>query len=1354
MSRRAKLPKGKAEAKRPLGRKSPKEPGAKVRDLEKRLAEALELKTEALKREAEGLAQQVATSEILRVISQSPTDVQPIFDAIVRHTTRLGGGPMSCVFRLEGGLIHFVAHYSFTPEGLAAYQHAYPRPPAEDRILGPVLVEGKIVNVADVVTELRAPVGQAELGQRSVLAVPMLHNGVPVGAIATSRYETGVFPESQVELLKTFASQAVIAIENVRLFKELEARNRELTESLARQRATANILQVISQAQTDVQPVFEAIADSALRLLGAWGVLVLRYDGGLLRLAVVRGGRPGSDEELRADLRDCPPDSEDVFGRTILTRSLVLMTDSENDPVWGTAYRERGRQRGWRSTMQVPMVSGEDVFGVIGVSRVEPGGFSPAEIALLQTFADQAAIAIENVRLFNETKEGLEQQTATAEILRVIASSPTDIQPVLDTVAESAARLCEAYDTSIFRLDGDRLRRVAHHGTIPAGVIGEFTVPLLRGSFAGRSVLDGRIVHIADGQTEANEFPEGSEFARRLGFRAILIAPLLREGVAIGAITLRRTEAQLFTERQVTLLLTFADQAVIAIENVRLFTELQGRNAEVTEALERQTATGAILRAISQSPTDAQPVFETIVRNGVRVCGASACVVFVVAGDQLHLAATDIDNPGWAAEIHALYPAPIDADLPTTQAIRELRVIHVPDVEHNPEASAATRRVSQAGGYGTVLFVPMLRGNVALGTVAVARVDAAPFSDRQVELLQTFADQAVIAIENVRLFTELQTSNRELTTALDTQTATADILRVISGSRTDVQPVFDAIMQSAVRLLGAYSGGLARVVGDQLVLEAIMSTDPAGDTILRSRFPQPLTTPTPLARAVRERATMNIADTQTDPGETEGMRALARTRGFRSLVVVPLLRQAEAIGGIAVNRREAGGFTEDEIALLKTFADQAVIAIENARLLSELQARTEDLTRSVGELRALSEIGQTIGSTLDLQSVLSTIVARATDLAGADAGAIYEYDVQREVFEPRASERLEGEIVRELVATPIRKGQGVTGRLAEVLAPIQTADISVGERILVRELLVRAGYRALLAVPLAREGLLIGGLTVFRKTPGEYAANVVELLQTFATQSALAIQNARLFRQLEIKSRELEVASQHKSEFLASMSHELRTPLNAIIGFSDVLLQGIGGEMSEKQTEYLQDILASGQHLLSLINDILDLSKIEAGRMELDVGEFHLPSAIDDAMLLMRERAGRRGLTLDRHVAGEVGAIRADQRKVKQVLLNLLSNAVKFTPEGGRVDVGAAIKGKMVEVSVADTGVGIAPEDQEAVFEEFRQVGTADKKVEGTGLGLALSRKFVELHGGRIWVKSKPGAGSTFTFTLPVLRED
>ncbi len=326
------------------------------------------------------------------------------------------------------------------------------------------------------------------------------------------------------------------------------------------------------------------------------------------------------------------------------------------------------------------------------------------------------------------------------------------------------------------------------------------------------------------------------------------------------------------------------------------------------------------------------------------------------------------------------------------------------------------------------------------------------------------------------------------------------------------------------------------------------------------------------------------------------------------------------------------------------------------------------------------------------------------------------------------------------------------GRAAEMREPIQIPDITQpgAYQSSVRDTLIRFGYRALLAVPLLREDQIIGSLSFNRKAPGEFPSEVVDVLKTFATQSALAIQNARLFREIADKSAQLEAASRHKSGFLANMSHELRTPLNAIIGFSEVLAEGMFGEINEKQTEYLQDILESGRHLLSLINDILDLSKIEAGRMELELSEFHLPGAIDNALILVRERANRRGVKLGSTINERLGMLSGDERKVKQVLLNLLSNALKFTPEGGRIDVRARLDDGMAEISVVDTGIGIAPADQEAVFEEFRQVGTADKKAEGTGLGLALARKFIELHGGRIWVTSELGTGSTFIFTLPL----
>ena len=766
---------------------------------------------------------------------------------------------------------------------------------------------------------------------------------------------------------------------------------------------------------------------------------------------------------------------------------------------------------------------------------------------------------------------------------------------------------------------------------------------------------------------------------------------------------------------------------------------------ELAEAREQQAATSEILTVIRSSPSDPQPVFDTIVRNAGAVCGGVDAILWTIDGDDLLIRAHHGPLP---AAIGARQPIPV-ADY----AVRKARVVHVEDVTEADDCPVERDLTRRFGGR-TTLSVPLLREGVAIGAILIRRSEVRPFADKQIALLKTFADQAVVAIENARLFTELQASKRELTTALDTQAATSDILRVISHSQTDVQPVFDAIVHSAVRLLRARSGTLSRIVGDQIELAAHTSTDDAGDAATRAAFPQPLSFGGVHAQTIRNRAPLNIADAQTDPRLPEATHTYAQVRGYRSQGAVPMLRHDEAVGAIAVTRRERGGFTDEEVFLLQTFADQAVIAIENVRLFNELQARTHQLVRSVEQLTALREVGHAVSSSLDLETVLNAIVARAVQLAGAHSGTIWEYDAAAEEFVLRITQNVEDAELRANPNARVRRGEGAVGRLAVNLRPVQIPDIThegaYDGRL--RDSLVSAGTRALLAIPLLHEDQLLGGLVISRRTPGEFPAEVVDLLASFATQSALALQNARLFLEIEDKSRQLEAASQHKSEFLANMSHELRTPLNAVIGFSEVLRDRMFGELNEKQEEYLNDIHASGQHLLSLINDVLDLSKIEAGRMELELSHFDLPMTLDNALTLVRERAGRRGIELRKTVDERLGQIEADERKIRQVLLNLLSNAIKFTPEGGRIEVEAKPVDGYIEVSVSDTGVGIAPKDQEAVFEEFKQVGAADKKVEGTGLGLALSRKFIGLHGGKIWVKSQIGEGSTFTFTIPVRR--
>jgi signal transduction histidine kinase len=621
-------------------------------------------------------------------------------------------------------------------------------------------------------------------------------------------------------------------------------------------------------------------------------------------------------------------------------------------------------------------------------------------------------------------------------------------------------------------------------------------------------------------------------------------------------------------------------------------------------------------------------------------------------------------------------------------------------------------------------------------------MEVQPFTEKQIALLKTFADQAVIAIENVRLFKEIQERNAELREALEHQTATSEVLGIISRSPTDVQPVLDAIVVSAARVCGIDDVVLRLHEGNTMVPRAHFGSIPIG------RFE--ISIDEPHHRWMREHGTLHVPDARAQ----NDFPMLGSAGISRTFLAVPLRQHGELIGILAARRTEVRPFTTAQIKLLETFADQAVIAIENVRLFQELEARTRELAQSVGELKALGEVGQAVSSTLDLQTVLSAIVGHAVQLSATNGGVIYEYDEALQEFHLRASYRMEEEIVEALQKTPVHPGQGATGQMATVRAPVQVTNILeereyTGTR--VRPMLARLGYRSVLAVPLLREGRILGALTVWRKEAGNFSPEVVNLLQTFAMQSALAIQNARLFREIEDKGRQLEAANRHKSEFLANVSHELRTPLNAIIGFSEVLQEKFFGELNEKQAEYTDDILSSGRHLLSLINDILDLSKIEAGRMELEVTTFYLPDAIENALLLIRERASRHGIKLDRVIDDRLGDFTGDERKIKQILVNLLSNAVKFTPEGGQIKVEARLGDSAMIISVTDTGIGIAKEDQEAVFEEFRQVGSNyAQKREGTGLGLSLTRRFVELHGGKIWVESEPGKGSTFTFTLPM----
>jgi GAF domain-containing protein len=1106
----------------------------------------------------------------------------------------------------------------------------------------------------------------------------------------------------------------------------------------------------------DLAGVLAAIARTAARLCQATDALIHLVDGDHHRL-VAKHGRLAHFQRLgdtHAIRRDTP------LGRAVLDRRAVHVRDVQ--------IAARTRFRGLvqlrllnpriRTLLVMPLLGNGEALGGVVIRRARVAPFTPKQIALLRVFADQAAIAIENARLSQrlaarnrELTEALEQQTATAGILRVISSSPTDLTPVFETILANGIRLCEAQRGILMTYDGDTFRTVAHRG-LSSEALAYFLIPGLPGPLTGlgRMQRERQPVHIPDildDPAYAAGDPERLTTARLLGARTVLWVPIIHGTTLVGALVIYRQEVRPFAGGQIALLQTFADQAVIAIGNVRLFTELQARNQALAEALEQQTATSAILRAISGSPTDVEPVLDEIAEHAARLCDALFASVYRFDGELIHLGAHHNYPPAALERSRQFFPAPPTRRFFTGRAILDRAVVHVPDTARD---SDFVQDFLREAAFRSVLSVPMLRDGEPVGAITVWRATAGPFSDRRISLLQTFADQGVIAIENVRLFNELQTRNAQLTESLAQQTAVGEILRAISNSPTDARPVFEAIAHSSVILCDGVLGAVFRFDGDLMHVGALHGYSPEGADATRRAFPTPPTRGLIAARAVLERAIVHVPDVNHD-SEFE-QQGLAHTAGWRSLLVVPMLREGVVLGTVGVAKARPGPFREREIELLKTLADQAVIAIENVRLFTELQQRTGELGRSVEQLRALSEVGQAVSSTLDLDAVLQAIVTRAAQLAGTRGCSIWEYDEHDEVFNLRATTILDPEVGEVLRSAGLRKGEGSIGQAALTRAPVQIPDVSAAGAYAgpLRDALVRAGGGSVLALPLLHEERLLGGLTVSRRATGEFPPDAVALLTAFAAQSSIALQNARLFRELEAKSRELEVASRHKSQFLANMSHELRTPLNAILGYAEMMADGIYGDLPGPVREVLGRVDASGRHLLGLINDVLDLSKIEAGQLSLALAEYAMQEVAQTVIVSVEALATEKGLALAVDVAPDLPTGRGDQRRLTQVLLNLVGNAIKFT-EQGIVGVRVAAADGAFEILVADTGPGIARADQERIFEEFQQADTATTRPKGgTGLGLAIARRIVAMHGGRLWVESVPGEGATFHFTVPV----
>jgi len=1288
----------------------------------------------------EALEREKAAAAILRLIGRSPARIQTVFDGIANTALRLIGGVSAAVTRYSGGLLHLAAFTSTSKTGDETLRRQFPCPlenlPGQARAIRTKAPYW----IADTEKSATNRAVARARGYRSAIFIPLLWNKEPIGAISVSRREPGPFSDHHVGLLKTFADQAAIAIENARLFNESK-------ESLEQQTAISEILKVMSASPTDVRPVLDTVAAQAARICEANDVRILLVDNGALRYSAGIG--KAGDMEL-GEMRRI--DRGFITGRAVLDREPIQVEDlgaAETRAQFplGAELHERF---GHRTTFAMPLVRDDRALGVILLRRMEVRPFSEKQTALLKTFADQAAIAIENVRLFNETREALERQTATAEVLRVISSSPGTLDPVYRTILEGIGRLCEANIAALFLHEDGTLGAVATSGTTQ-----EFAAHLARSRFRPSretttrlAALERRVVHVPDLLADRSFAPQPRDLYERENVRTVLSVPMLREGALVGVITAWRREVRPFTERQVDLVRTFADQAVIAIENVRLFKELEARNAELTESLEQQTATAKILEVISSSPTNLQPVFDTILDNACRLCEAYRGALHLFDGEVFTLVSEQGATAAFARYRERERVNRAGAASAIGQLGEKRRVMHIPDLAAWPgyfSRDPMTVASVELEGTRTYLGIPMLKDGKLLGAITFRRREVRPFTEKQIALLQTFASQAVIAIENARLFKELETRNAELTESLEQQTATAEILRVISSSPTDLQPVFDAIVRSGARLFEHANVSLRLIEGDHL--EHVASSDDRDRTVFALEDDR-----LPSTRAIRRKEVVIVDDMLTEDWIAEESRIRARERGFRGLIAAPLMKGEEAIGTIAMNRAAPGPFSERQIDLLKTFADQAVIAIENVRLFRELQAHTEALSRSVSQLTALGEVGQAISSTLDLETVLQTIVSRALQLTGLDSGSIYEYDQQAQLFRLQAAENMQPEIVEHVREAPIRIGDGIVGRTGVTCELTQIPDLlddnyQSGRR----EMVVRAGYRALLAVPLMREELLLGVLVVSRKTPGVFPPEIVDLLKTFATQSALAIQNARLFREIAEKSRQLEVASQHKSQFLASMSHELRTPLNAMLGFNEMLLGEIYGPVPDDMRDPLTDIQSSGKHLLRLINNVLDLAKIEAGRMELSLSDYSVKDTVESVRSTLHPLAADKGLEFTVDVPEDIPFAYGDFGRITQCLMNLAGNALKFTRQGSvRIAVDLHGDDRLV-YRVKDTGIGIAADKINDLFTEFRQTdATIASEFGGTGLGLSITKKFVEMHGGRIWVESELGKGSEFIFEIPL----